>query len=385
MRGANTILLSVTMFAVLAGLVSCSSSAPANKAAAEGQKRETPSAEASAGTESQGKPRIEQESKPSDWPPIEPQENSIPSAGIIGQIIGKAPPTLNVADSLIQPGQTAQVPIKLGRGFGRTTIETYGGVKVSITDAEGKEVLSERTDEKGQVVFERKFERAGNHFFRVRVEKKVDDKEVAPALFCVYVRPKDDLLVICDLDKTLVQSGFERVLAGMAKPFDHAGDVLWRLVKERKICVIYLTHRPDFFDASSRMWLRKNKFPPGPLFTSDLSGLFGGSGSFKTGEIARLKQKFPNVQLAVGDKYSDIAAYVENKIPSILIPDIKWSKDKREYWQELLQKIKGVPGDVPVCSNWFEIEEAIFKDTKFPPSRMIDKIKEMVRTTEPDD
>ncbi len=385
MRGANLILLSVAVLALLAALSSCDGSGPANGGADNGENPRTLSAETSAGTESESKPRTEQESITGDWPPIEQQEDSLLSTGIIGQVLGKAPPTLNVTDSLIQPGQTARIVIKLGRGFGRTTVKSYSAVKVSITDAGGNEVFSERTDQSGQVTFEREFRKAGNYFFRAGVEKKIDDKTVTPVLFCVYVRPKDSAVVICDLDRTLVQSGFERVLAGLAKPFDHAGDVLWRLVDERKMCVIYLTHRPDFFDASSRMWLRKNKFPPGPLFTSDLKGLIGGSGSFKTGEISRLKQKFPNLRLAIGDKYSDIAAYVENKVPSMLIPHIKWSKDKRKYWQELLRNMKGIRSDVPVCRNWFEIEEAIFKKAKFPPSRMIDKIKEMVRTTIPDD
>ncbi len=386
MRKANAILLSAAMFALFAGLWSCDNSTPAGGTVGRGQKPETPSARTPpGGPESESETSADSPGESSDWPPIEQQEDSILSTGLLGQVLGKAPPTLNVTDSLIQPGQTARIVIKLGRGFGRMTIESYSAVKVSITDAGGNEVFSERTDQDGRMTFERKFRKAGNYFFRARVEKKIDDKTVTPLLFCVYVRPKDSALVICDLDRTLVQSGFERVLAGLARPFDHAGDVLWRLVKERQMTVIYLTHRPDFFDASSRMWLRKNEFPPGPLFTSDLLGLIGGSGSFKAGQIARLKQKFPNLRLAIGDKYSDVAAYVENKVPSILIPHIKWSKEKRKYWQELLRNMKGVRGDVPVCGNWFEIEEAIFKKAKFPPSRMIDKINEMIRTTIPDD
>ncbi|NIA21858.1 MAG: hypothetical protein GWP05_07830 [Anaerolineaceae bacterium] len=386
MRRANAILLSVAMLALFAGLWSCDNSTLAGGAAGQGQKPETPPTPPSPeDAESESKTSADSQGVLSDWPPVEQQEDSVLSAGLLGQVLGKAPPTLNVADALIQPGQTARIVIKLGRGFGRATVKSYPAVKVSITDAGGNEVFSERTDQGGRMTFERKFRKAGNYFFRARVEKKIDDKTVTPVLFCVYVRPKESALVICDLDRTLVQSGFERVLAGLARPFDHAGDVLWRLVKERQMTVIYLTQRPDFFDASSRMWLRRNEFPPGPLFTSDLKGLIGGSGSFKAGQIARLKQKFPNLRLAIGDKYSDIAAYAENKVPSILIPHIKWSKDKRKYWQKLLRNMKGIRGDVPVCRNWFEIEEAIFKKTRFPPSRMIDKIKEMIRTTIPDD
>ncbi|HOI54120.1 MAG TPA: hypothetical protein PLP01_02620 [Phycisphaerae bacterium] len=320
-----------------------------------------------------------------DWPELLPEEDTTLSTGIVGQIINKAPPTIMVGDCLIRPGETAQATIKLGRGFGRTTVKEFGGAKLIVTDAAGAEVFSGRTDEKGQLLFERKFDAEGNHFFRVKAAGKVDDADVAPVLFCVYVRAEQTPLAVCDLDKTLVMSGFERVMVGMAKPFDHAADVLGRLVAEKKMTIVYLTHRPDFFEASSRMWIRKNRFPPGPLFTSDVKGLLEGSGSFKTAEIARLKERFPNIQLAVGDKYSDIAAYVTNKIPSVLIPDIQWDKDKRKYWQETLTNLETVNEDVPVCRNWFEIEEALFKDVKFPPKRLIDKVRDTMRLMPMDD
>ncbi|MBN2584185.1 MAG: hypothetical protein JXL80_14075, partial [Planctomycetes bacterium] len=345
MNRPNTMWALVVLAIVLLGPAACQET-PAVKGLTETAADRTaadPAADAKAET-----PQPAVETEPADWPELLPEEDSSTSTGIVGQIINKAPPTLLVGDALIKPGETAQVTVKLGRGFGRTTIKDYAGVTLIVSDAAGNEVLRERTDESGQFVFEKKLETVGNHFFRVRAAKKVDDKDVTPALCCIYVRREATPLTICDLDKTLVESGFERVMAGMAKPFDHASDVLWRLVKEKKMSVVYLTHRPDFFEASSRMWLRKNHFPPGPLFTSDVKGLFEGSGTFKTGEIARLKERFPNVQLAVGDKYSDIAAYVENKIPSVLIPDIKWDKDKRKYWQETLDNMQTVHDDVPV-------------------------------------
>ncbi len=320
-----------------------------------------------------------------DWPELLPEEDTTLSTGIVGQIIHKAPPTIMVGDCLIRPGETAQATIKLGRGFGRTTVKEFGGAKLIVTDAAGAEVFSGRTDDKGLLVFERKIDAEGNYFFRVKAAQKVDDADVTPVLFCVYVRAEQTPLAVCDMDKTLVMSGFERVMVGMAKPFDHAAEVLGRLVAEKKMTIVYLTHRPDFFEAASRMWIRKNRFPPGPLFTSDIKGFLEGSGSFKTAEIARLKQRFPNIRLAVGDKYSDIAAYVANQIPSVLIPDIQWDKDKRKYWQETLANLETVSEDVPVCRNWFEIEEALFKDAKFPPKRLIDKVHETLRLMPMDD
>jgi len=314
-----------------------------------------------------------------DWPPAAPGEDASRSDSVIGDILGKMPPTLLVGDALIYPGDTASIVLKLGRGFGSTSIKTYGGYTVVITDAEGKEVKRERTDQNGQIPFERKFEQAGNYFFRAGVDGKVEETDVRPALFCVYVRAKESPMVICDMDKTLVQSGFLRVVTGGAQPFDHAAEVVGRLVKEKRLTVLYLTHRPDFFEASSKQWLRLNRFPPGPLYTGDIGGLLAGSGAFKSGELGRIKQRFANLKLGIGDKYSDTAAYVANDIRPVLIPDIKWDKEKADYWQEQLRELEGLKSDVTVCRNWFEIEEALFGEKEFPPKRLIGPVKDMIK------
>ena len=112
-----------------------------------------------------------------------------------------------------------------------------------------------------------------------------------------------------------------------------------------------------------------------------MGGFFTGSGQFKAGQIKHLKRRFANIQLAIGDKPSDSNAYLQNNIPSILIPDIDWEKDKAEYWHEQLRQMQGVDPQVTVCRDWFEIEEAVFKHRKFPPKRMLDKIKGMANLT----
>jgi len=317
-----------------------------------------------------------------DWPEATPGEESDASTGIVSDVLAKMPPTLLVSDAFIQPGDTARIPVRLGRGFGSTTFKTYGGYTVAVADAGGKEIQRERTDQDGRLVFEQKFEKAGNFFFRAAVDGRVEEKDVRPALFCVYVRAKDAPIAICDLDKTLVKSGFFRVVVGGAEPFDHAADVVNRLVKEKRMTVLYLTHRPDFFAASSRHWLRANRFPPGPLYTGDLAALLTGSGAFKAEEIARLKQRFANLKLGIGDKYSDTDAYLENKIRPVLIPDIDWGKKKLEYWQEQHSQLAALKADVTVCRDWFEIEEALFGGKEFPPARLLGPIKDMIQALE---
>lgn len=314
-----------------------------------------------------------------DWPEMLPEERTVLSTGIVSYALDKAPPTLILGDVLIQPGETASLIVTLGRGFGSTAIKTYPGEEVVFTDARGDEVRRGRTDRDGRVVFEQTVTKPGNYFFRAAVNDKVDGATVRPALFCVYVRPADTPMVICDLDKTLVKSGFAEALIGIAQPFDHAADVVERLVDERKLTVVYLTHRHDFLEAASKQWLRQSGFPPGPLFDSSLGGLISGSEKFKTAELARIKKRFPKLELAVGDKPGDSNAYVANGVRSILLPDIEWDKDKPKYWREKLRDMETVSDEVTVCRDWFEIEEAIFDGKPFAPKRILDRVREMAR------
>lgn len=321
------------------------------------------------------------EASSAEWPAMTEDESSILSAGILGKVLGKFPAALLARDALIQPGETARVEILLGRGFGSAAIETYAEQRIIVSDVKGQAVFSETTDRDGKVFFERAYESAGNYYYRVTCPGKVGDKDVASVLFGVYVRDKDAPIVICDMDKTLVKSSFARVLAGVAEAFDHAAKVVDRLVAERKMTVVYLTHRPDFLDTESRNWLRKQKFPPGPLLDSTLRGLFSGSEKFKTSEIAKLKKRYPQIRLAIGDKISDSNAYVRNGVRSVLLPDIEWDKAKGKYWREKLSDMASVGDEVTVCNNWYEIEDAIFKDKPFPPARVRKRIQAMVRTS----
>jgi hypothetical protein len=318
-----------------------------------------------------------------DWPAPGAGDDPTMPTGVWSQILARMPPTLTVTDALIQPGESARMSIGLGRGFGTATVKSYGGRTVVVTDADGREVLRNKSNEKGEVLFEKRFDRPGNYFFHVAVEGQVDEKTVAAVLFGVYVREEAAPLAVFDLDKTLVASGFGQVMAGGAKPFDHSSDVLWRLVREKGLTVVYLTHRPDFFGPSSKYWLRKNKFPPGPLYTSGLSEYLKGSQNFKGGQLARIRKRFPNITLGVGDKPSDMAVYLENQARGLMIPDLDWSRTKAEYWRDRLRELQGLKPEVNVCRNWQEMEEVLFGGQTYPPERLIQSVKEMMTPAPP--
>jgi len=89
--------------------------------------------------------------------------------------------------------------------------------------------------------------------------------------------------------------------------------------------------------------------------------------------------------MAIGDKIADANAYVANQVPNILLPDIEWDKDKPKYWREKLAEIQTVDPSVTVCRDWAEIEQALFQNTKYPLSRMVDLVRAAAAKSERDD
>ena len=68
--------------------------------------------------------------------------------------------------------------------------------------------------------------------------------------------------------------------------FGYPFAVMERKAAEEQARTAKADHLSKIFEASSRMWLRKNKFPAGPLFTSDVMGLLSGSGTSKMPHIS---------------------------------------------------------------------------------------------------
>ena len=136
----------------------------------------------------------------------------------------------------------------------------------------------------------------------------------------IACRKADTPIVVVDLDKTVVASGFEAVLLGKPRPMAHSQQVLDRMAKDRTI--VYLTHRPEFFGPKSKRWLRANGFPRGPMLLSSAGGFLSGSGKYKTDRIADLRKTFKNVQLGIGDKISDARAYLDNGMAAVVILEI---------------------------------------------------------------
>jgi hypothetical protein len=208
----------------------------------------------------------------------------------------------------------------------------------------------------------------GNYPFRAEVVATgLESDPPSPARFTVVCRKADEPIVIVDLDKTVVASGFHTVLLGSPDPMDNSQDVLKRL--DQNNTIVYLTHRPDLFGIKSRQFLDDEGFPHGPLLLSSVSGFMKGSGAFKSGELANLKKRFRNVHIGIGDKLSDAQAYHENGLKAFLIIQIP-DKDSPEPYEELANDLGELSAEIQVVSNWRQIERALFDGADFPRPAM---------------
>ncbi|MEA3368634.1 MAG: hypothetical protein U9R68_11040 [Planctomycetota bacterium] len=219
----------------------------------------------------------------------------------------------------------------------------------------------------------------GDYAVRVRVkpadQPDDEDDHVAPARLLVAVRKPESPLAIVDLDKTLVASGFHRVLlgGGRAEPMDGSRLVLARLARTHTI--VYLTHRPDFLGPTSKNWLQRHGYPLGPVLTSTLGGLMDGSGAYKTRRLADLARNFKNLKVGIGDKVSDARAYAAQGLTSILILHVDWSEDDPEDYEDLAAELAALPDSVHVATNWSAVAEVLFDGSDRPPGPMIRRLR----------
>ena len=278
-------------------------------------------------------------------------------------------------DVLCRPGEEVDLRASLRGGF---RLEGVEGVRLQFHLNERRiDQVTSNADGDVQTRWTAPSE-PGDYGIRVRVkpDDQPDDEDdhVAPTRLLVAVRKPDVPIAIVDLDKTLVASGFHRVLLG-AGPEPMAGSkvVLARLAPKHTI--VYLTHRPDFLGPTSKQWLDRHGYPRGPLLTSTLSGLIEGSGRFKTRRLTDLSKQFKNLKVGIGDKISDARAYATLGMKSILILPVDWSDDDPEEFEDLASDLAALPDAVHVVTNWAAVSEILFEGARHPPDPMIRRLR----------
>ena len=270
-------------------------------------------------------------------------------------------PALRASDLLVEAGQEAAIEASLGTGLRKEGLE---GKRIQFFL--GDQLLGEaKTDGAGTAILKWKVpEKAADYHVRAGLQPADQTQEkVADADIFVAARPKDATLVVVDLDRTVVQSGFFSVLVGAAKPMPGAAVVLGRLAKDNT--VVYMTHRPDFLAPTSKRWLTENGFPPGPVLTSTMTTLLGGSEPYKMARLAAVKKRFPNIIVGIGDKMSDAKVYADSGVRPVLMFQPDWSEDDPKKFEKLADDLAALPGSVQVVSNWQQIAAVCFEKAVF--------------------
>lgn len=329
-----------------------------------------PSLNSGAGSSSQGTP-----SPPSQLPP--PGE----AGGIRGIVASAAGSILGAErgvifyayDTLAYPHQSVHLA---ARAQSAENLKGLIGARIGFFNGQSRLVGDAYTGPGGHAIVSWTPPGEGNFNFTARIlaapegaKQHKEITEVTPAPLLVAARDKETPFVVIDLDRTIVQSGFWRVLLGGAKVAPDSVEVVNRIAGQ--YAVIYLTHRPDLLTSRSKSWLREHGYAPGPLLVSDLGAAFGDSGRFKTAKLAAIREAFPNVAIGIGDRVSDAQAYAANGLTAYLL--VRY-KSKPQDMRRLAGQIRqlGGNGRIQVVSGWREVEAGIFHGRRFPPEAYAD-------------
>jgi len=169
-------------------------------------------------------------------------------------------------------------------------------------------------------------------------------------------------VVVIDLDGTVVSSGTVTKLVqglGMVFPFFFRTVARLPLAPETismfsdNYNIVYMTARGRQIVQGSLDWLDANGFPDAPLFYQDrslsISDLWAEPEfrlEFKTEAVGYVIEQGLTAEIGIGDQSTDIKAYSDNGLRSILIIDNYGDKDLEETLD-----ILGLPNTIPLLDT----------------------------------
>jgi len=271
-------------------------------------------------------------------------------------------------DALTTPGEEAQLRAQLRggdflRGRPGYAVRFYRAgklFKVAETDADGVAAVSFTPRAPGD-----------HEFTAALAPVGLAEEPPEPRTLTVACRTPETPLVVVDLDKTVVATGFHTVLVGRPEPMEGSRQALARLAKTHTI--VYLTHRPDYFSIKSKAWLREHEYPGGPLLLSTLGGFLRGSGAFKSDAIAALARRFRRIEIGIGDKVSDAQAYHEHGLKAFLILQVPRDAEPEAY-EILADELGALDEKVQVVTQWAQIEQALYAGGSFGRAAMQERL-----------
>ena len=276
-----------------------------------------------------------------------------------------------VMDSVALPAEQVQLKTQLLAG---DFLKPQAGYIVKFY-RNGQLFKITQTDQRGLAQVNFQPTQPGNYHFTAKVHPVgLSAEPPAPRELVVCCREPDTPIILVDMDKTIVATGFHTVLIGNPAPMPDSAAVLNDISTENTL--IYLTHRPDYFGPKSKGWLIEHNYPKGPVLMSTVSTFLKGSKVYKSEMIQTLKEKFHNIRFGIGDKISDGLAYHENSIPAIVIIQPPPAAAQSEL-KKLIDALTPLPETTHVVTNWAQIDKILAGVDSFPPSRMIKKLENL--------
>lgn len=236
---------------------------------------------------------------------------------------------------------------------------------------EGKAIGADKTDKEGHAKVRWRSPSAGTYVIEARptelpagIDEDYKDACKTSATLLVQACQKQAEFAVVDMDYTIVADNmFEVITHEHAAAIKDSADVMRKIAT--RYSIIYLTHRPDELSRKSKYFLESHGFPQGVLVTCPWNEAFQLSGPSKNACLGRIKGPFPNLRVGIGDKPSDIKAYLDHEMEAYMIPHLT---DTPKAMREKAKIVRDLPVNehVQVVQNWKEIEEGIFNGKRFP-------------------
>ncbi len=155
-------------------------------------------------------------------------------------------------------------------------------------------------------------------------------------------------VIIVDIDHTIADvSGWKFLFLDYkeVKQLPDASKYLTLLGQQFQI--IYLTARHEYLKERTYKWLEYNSFPKAPVLFWNLADFPFWSEDYKTQRIGELKKQFGRILFGVGDKKTDMKAYLSNNLYSFIFNENVEKRPRVEIvknWQEIYQKVLSLYG-----------------------------------------
>lgn len=237
---------------------------------------------------------------------------------------------LTAQDVLTTPGKTIQLSAFLVKDS--TFLLFYDNVGEEVKFYNNDKYLgSAQTNDEGiATLFATPVSAVGIYDYKATSLRANND-----ALITVKIINKNSPIIITDIGMTISNVNIVDLLVKNYKkmlPIIGSPKVLNQLANSN-FEIIYLTDRDKHLANTTKMWLKHNSFPRGPVFFWDAlnKDVPFWSEDYKQDFMADLKLKFPNLLAGFGDKFGDIKAYRQNEMRAyhlfkddLIIPRNQW-------------------------------------------------------------